>query len=179
MQLIEICLIGAGALLLGLAAYLGKRQADQAELPARKPPPASLSPENAANLQTSLTQLLNELHTLSRDMTVDLEQKLAELKQLLQLADMTLEEMSPAGVQEQLLEDPAIEMQTSKQESVESPEPELQVTVEDEQIPTPAADRYQEIYKMAEKGLTVDEIARRMEMGKGEIQLILSLRKKD
>lgn len=38
-------------------------------------------------------------------------------------------------------------------------------------------DRYEAIYRLADDGITVEDIARQMQMGKGEVQLILSLRR--
>ena len=38
-------------------------------------------------------------------------------------------------------------------------------------------DRYEAIYRLADEGRTVEEIAQQLQMGKGEVQLILSLRR--
>ena len=168
MQLIEICLIGMGTLLLALAFYLGKKHGGRDEPGAREQVVEGLSPEKAVRLQTSLMRLLQELQTLSSDMTTDLEEKLSELKELLQLADTTHEEKSADTPEKE----PSAEMKTEKQK-------ETSETAADEATSPPLSHRYSEIFKMAEEGLAIDEIARRMQMGKGEIQLILSLRQKD
>ena len=68
MLLLEILLIAAGALLLALSAVPGKKQETGAESPAQEQPPAGPSLEASSKLQTSLTELLRELHTLSNDM---------------------------------------------------------------------------------------------------------------
>ncbi|NQU08981.1 MAG: hypothetical protein HQ583_10485 [Candidatus Abyssubacteria bacterium] len=179
MQLIEIYLIAAGAVLLALGAYLSKRRKTGPEPAPDEGSRLALSVENAARLETSLTQLLQELHNLSRDMTTDLEQKLAELKEMLQLADKKLEEIAAAEVEEQPTDRPTMEQEEEREDSPKPFEEELQLTIEDNFAPQPPPDRYREIYEMAEQGLPIDEIARRMQMGKGEIQLILSLREKD
>jgi hypothetical protein len=179
MHLFEIFLISIGTLLLVIAFYLGKRHADGDEYSVHAQLDTGLSPEKATKLQSSLTQLLHELQTLSSDMTADLDQKLSELKELLQLADNTLEEMSPVEIEEQLPIESTVETQAEKEESTESFEPEHQLNAGEESMPLPPAHRYTEIFQMEEEGLPIDEIARRMQMGKGEIQLILSLRQKD
>jgi hypothetical protein len=178
MQSIEVFLIAAGALLLVLAFWLGTREKIEAE-PSPTPQPApGLSPENAARLQASLTELLNEIQTLSRDITFDLEQKLSELKELLQLADRKSEELSSVNSGGRRMREQSAERQTSVESPPDTPDPELQVTVEDD-APTLPPNRYQQIYQLADQGFSLDEIARTVQMGKGEIQLILSLRKKD
>lgn len=177
MEYIEIILITAGVLLLMLAAYFGKRQKAEAAPP--KQPIPGLSADSAAKLQTSLTELVNELYTLSQDVTSDLDQKLSELKELVQLADTKLAEASRTDTDTQFVDRPSEERRTDMEASTRSPDPELQITVENENAPPPPINRYQQIYKMADDGLPIADIARRVQMGKGEIQLILSLRKKD
>jgi len=179
MLLLEILLIAAGALLLALSAVLGKKQETGAESPAQERPPAGPSPEASSKLQTSLTELLRELHTLSNDMSVDLEEKLTELKEVLQLADMKLEEMSTAGIREKQESEPTPEPAAESAAFANAPAPDIQFDEEQDVAPLYLNDRYREIYQMDDEGLPIDEIARRMQMGKGEIQLILSLREKD
>ncbi len=178
MQSIEVVFIGAGILLLVVAYWLGTRIKVEVEsAPAMQAAPA-LSPENATKLQASVTELLNEIQTLSRDVTIDLEQKLLELKELLQLADMKREELSSEMVEDIEVREKTAERQTNKAVSTDRPSPELQITVEDDEAPS-LPNRYQQIYQLADQGYSLDEIARDVQMGKGEIQLILSLRTKD
>lgn len=179
MLFFEILLIAMGALLLALAVYFGKGQEEKIENPVEEQPLAHVSTENAAKLQTSLTVLLNELHSMSRGMTVDLEQKLSELKELLQLADTKLEELSLANAQKRLVNEPTMEPKKEKKDSTDAPLSEVQITTENDTAAPPPSNRYEQIYQMADEEFPVDEIARRMQMGKGEIQLILSLREKD
>jgi len=177
MLLLEILLIAAGALLLAFSAVLGKEQETGAESPAQEQPPAGPSLEASSKLQTSLTELLRELHTLSNDMSVDLEEKLTELKEVLQLADKKLEEISTAGIKEKQESEPTPEPESAA--LANAPAPDIQYDEEQDVAPPYLNDRYREIYQMDDEGLPIDEIARRMQMGKGEIQLILSLREKD
>jgi hypothetical protein len=179
MQFFEVFLIVVGAMLLALAAWLGKRRDEEEDRRAPRQIVSGLSGGNAVKLQTSLTELLNELHTLSRDMTVDLEQKLSELKELLQLADTKLEELSSANSRGRHMGNSPSRQRTDGDSLPKQPHPELQITVEDDDAPPPPPNRYQQIYRMADEGFRLDDIARHVQMGKGEIQLILSLRKKD
>ena len=179
MHSVEVLLIGAGVLLLVFAYWLGTREKVESESgPAMQAAPG-LSPENATKLQASLTELLNEIQTLSRDVTIDLEQKLSELKELLQLADKKREELSSEKVGDMKKREKTAERQTNETISIDKPNPELEITVEDDDAPPLPSNRYQQIYQLADQGYSLDEIARAVQMGKGEIQLILSLRKKD
>ncbi len=179
MQLFEIILIAAGASLLALSVWLGGKRKSNPEPPPREQSPAELSPEATSKLQTSLIELLRELHTLSNDMSVDLEERLTELKDVLQLADKKLEEMSIAGIKEK----PEIEQAPKPPEKTpppaSAPEVEPEPTAEQDDVSPSLGGRYGEIYQMEDQGLPINEIARRMQMGKGEIQLILGLREKD
>jgi len=177
MQTLEIICMLAGVGLLVAVALLGKRQKDDREqrLPDQRQP--DLSPEGSAKLQTSLMELLRELHTLSNDMTVDLDQKLTELKEVLQQADNKLEEIASAGGEEEPAEEnesPLGIEAADPTDGYESEPPEAH----DDDAAAPTG-RYKEIYQMEDEGLPIEEIARRLSMGKGEIQLILSLREKD
>jgi hypothetical protein len=178
MQLIEICFIGIGALLLALAFYLGRRQPDKDKDTARDQAIKGISPEKAVRLQTSLMQLFHELQTLGNDMSLDLEKKLSELKELLHLADTTRGEESTTEPETESSAEPDME-ERGEREEPEPLETEPSSTVEEEIAPPPLSHRYSEIFQMAEAGFPIEEIARRMHMGKGEIQLILSLRQKD
>lgn len=177
MQSIEILLILAGALLLVLSVYLERKHRAETTPPPPKQAAFGLTADNALKLQASLTELLRELQTLGQDVAVDLEGKLGELKELLHLADKKLEELSEA--EDKCAPRQSEQPQKDKQTPLAmKPGPELQITVEDDYPPQPT-NRYREIYRMADEGLSIDEIARRAQLGKGEIQLILSLRKKD
>lgn len=179
MQSVEVLLIGAGVLLLVLAYWLGAREkVEQESAPPVQAAPA-LSPENSTKLQTSVTELLNEIQTLSRDVTIGLEQKLSELKELLQLADMKREELSSEMGGDMETGEKTAERQTTETAPIDTRNPELEITVEDDDASPLSSDRYQQIYQLSDQGYSLDEIARAVQMGKGEIQLILSLRKKN
>ncbi len=178
MQLAEILLIGTGLFMLACAVYLGRRQAIKDAALSHKAV-ADISRENASRLQISLMQLLDELQALSGAMTADLEGKLSELKELLHLADTTIGEMSAS---EPIEDSPSVveeEEHIDREDNDVQSETELQSAAEEKMTPSPLLERYNEIFHMAEEGLTIDEIARRTQMGKGEIQLILSLRQED
>lgn len=169
----EFVFIAAGILFLLAVARMRTDESPTGKSCQPLPAGSEVSAEHAAKLQASLAELLHELQTLSQDVTGDLEQKLSELKELLQVADRKLEELSS---QEQ--EQEGYYLEKLRAEKERTARPELQITVEDADVP-PLSERYKRIYRMADEGLSIDDIARRLEMGKGEIQLILSLRKKE
>jgi hypothetical protein len=178
MSTIEFIFIAAGILLLIAAALLGRRQETEPEPREQKPPQPASSNKDAEKLQISLTELLRELHTLSNEMTVDLEEKLAELKEVLLQADNKLEEMSAATAEDKPTVEPLPESSTETDPLDALLDEEPAEVRENNVAPVPTG-RYREIYEMDDEGLPINEIARRMNMGKGEIQLILSLREKD
>jgi len=179
MLFIEIFFIIAGIGLLCLAFWMGKQREPGGETRIQTPVPSTASINHALKLQNSLNELLHELQGLSQEITDDLEQKLSQLKDLLQLTDKRCEELSSAGHGNG---GAAGKSDARNKESLVIPHPpvsELQVTVEDDEAPPTPSARYREIYQLADEGLSLDEIARHVRMGKGEIQLILSLRRKD
>ena len=178
MEFIEVCLILAGVSLLALAVNWKKRQAAKGETPPSKPIVSGASYENSVKLQKALTELVNELHTLSRDVTLDMEQKLSELKELLQLADNKLEELSLKEAGGRHTDKAAPEWHADNDTGARSYHGEPQNTSDGVEFPSSSSNRYQQVYDMADEGLPIDDIARSMQMGKGEIQLILSLRGK-
>jgi len=178
MALIEIFLILSGVALLVIAINWGNKQKADADSP---PPPPLLSDtsyENSVKLQKALTELVNELHTLSRDVTLDMEQKLSELKELLQLADTKLEELSAKETGGHNADGAPHEWSVDNDGGARLYDHEPQIVPSDADAVPSSSNRYQQIYDMADEGLPIDDIARSMEMGKGEIQLILSLRGK-
>ena len=178
MSSIEFIFIATGILLLIVSALLGRRQETEPKTHEQPPPQPASSNEDADKLQISLTELLRELHTLSNDMTVDLEEKLTELKEVLQQADNKLEEMSAATAEDKPPVEPPPESSTEAGSLDALLDEEPEEVSENNEAPVPTG-RYREIYEMDDEGLPINEIARRMNMGKGEIQLILSLREKD
>lgn len=178
MSNIEFIFIATGIVLLIVSALLGRRPKAEPEPLERQPPQLVPTYEDAEKLQISLTELLRELHALSNDMTVDLEEKLAELKEVLQQADNKLEEMSAATVENRPIDEPLQGLSTETDPLDVLLDDEPAKVAENNTAPVPPG-RYREIYQMDDEGLPINEIARRMNMGKGEIQLILSLREKD
>ena len=171
MLIIELFFITSGIALLGMAFWLGKQDEEQ-EAAGVATIPSTASINHALKLQNSLNELLHELQSLSQEITDDLEAKLDQLKDLLRIADTKCEELAstePGGAG----------AQPSRDEQLEPQPPDLDLTIEDEgTVPAPS-NRYRQIYQMADDGCSLDEIARHVRMGKGEVQLILSLRKKD
>ncbi|GAB4347004.1 MAG: hypothetical protein Kow0099_28720 [Candidatus Abyssubacteria bacterium] len=173
MLFLEALLIIGGIALLTASFLLGRRQ-DGASY-AASPAMPGLSAPNAVKLYSQLTELIHELHTISRDVTFDLEEKLAQLKELLQVADTKLEGLTSADA-------PGFDTQPAAQSDFldETPPVEWDPEADIGRQGSPAhLDRYRRIYELADQGLPIDEISRQVEMGKGEIQLILSLRDKD
>ncbi|RJP22008.1 MAG: hypothetical protein C4520_08920 [Candidatus Abyssobacteria bacterium SURF_5] len=176
MLTLEIFLIISGIGLISLSFWIGKPDQNGE---GKNLVPSNASINHALKLQGSLNELLHELQGLSQEVTNDLEEKLGQLKELLQLADIKCKELSSPGAGNGDAEDD-FDMQAEQEEEYDaSPSEQLIMNEdEDEDEPLLPPGRYQEIYTLADEGRSLDEIARHVRMGKGEIQLILSLRKK-
>ncbi len=178
MYSIEIFFIAAGIGLLALSFWIGQRQNGQSHSGAQTPVPSTASINHALKLQNSLNELLQELQGLSQEITDDLEGKLGQLKDLIRLADNRCEQLAAAGLGNGGQNSFSNLQNEEPPDSGDHPASDLHVTVEDEETPPMPSTRYQQIYQMADEGLSLDEIARQVGMGKGEVQLILSLRRK-
>jgi hypothetical protein len=177
MLITELFFVMTGIALLVLAFWLGEG-ASSGVVGRTTPVPSTASINHALKLQNSLNELLRELQSLSQEVTNDLEEKLGQLKDLLQIADMKYEALSAPDDGNDGNGEPEYQF-AERKPPLEPQNSELELTIEDDEAPPMPSARYRQIYQLADDGCSLDEIARHLRMGKGEIQLILSLRKKD
>jgi hypothetical protein len=122
----------------------------------------SSSPDRSRrDLQESMEKLLLELEQLSREINSQVDTRLRALNLLIREADEKIAQMrrlqglpEDGGPDGQALPSPR-------------PEPHPEVTSE----------RYARVYHLAERGLSVVEIAHELDMLTGEVELILALRR--
>lgn len=122
---------------------------------------ASSLPGAQRELRGSMQELLLELEEASRAINSQVDTRLRALNLLIKEADEKIRELKRlqgAGVDDA----PTVER-------MPPPTPETR--------PDEASDRYALVYAMAERGLSVVEIARDMDMMTGEVELILALRR--
>jgi len=177
MLITELFFVTTGIALLVFAFWLGEGQRSGV-IGRTTPVPSTASINHALKLQNSLNELLRELQSLSQEVTDDLEEKLGQLKDLLQIADMKYEELSAPDDGSDGNGEPEYQF-AERKPPIEPEDSELELTIEDDEAPPMPSGRYRQIYQLADDGCSLEEIARHVRMGKGEIQLILSLRKKD
>ncbi len=120
--------------------------------------PASVGDAAHRQLQQSLTELLLQLEEMSREINGQIDTRLRAMNLLIQEADLKIREL------QRLQGDAA-----APAPRIPAPRPEPR--------PQFASERYAKVYALAEKGLTVVEIAREMKLMTGEIELILALRR--
>jgi len=113
------------------------------------------------DLQNSMEKLLLELEGLSREINSQVDTRLRALNLLVQEADQKIRELRrmqglPEGKGPSVPEIPPPR---------EEPHPEV------------TSRRYAKVYQLAEKGLSVVEIAHELDMLTGEVELILALRR--
>lgn len=123
--------------------------------------PASVGDAQHRLLQQSLTDLLLQLEEMSREINGQIDTRLRAMNLLIQEADQKIREL-------QRLQGDGRPAVTASQR-IPAPRPEPR--------PEFASERYAKVYGLAEKGLSVVEIAREMKLMTGEVELILALRR--
>jgi len=112
------------------------------------------------DLQNSMEKLLLELEELSREINSQVDTRLRALNLLVQEADQKIRELRRMqGLSED--KGPSVPEMPPREE----PHPEV------------TSQRYAKVYGLAEKGQSVVEIARELDMLTGEVELILALRR--
>jgi hypothetical protein len=129
----------------------------------RDSPHRPAAPGDAAHrqLQQSLTELLLQLEEMSREINGQIDTRLRAMNLLIQEADQKIRQL------QRLQGSSAADVAAMPR--IPAPRPELR--------PDVASERYAKVYALAEKGLTVVEIAREMKLMTGEVELILALRR--
>jgi len=112
-------------------------------------------------LQQSMREMMLELEQLSREINSQVDTRLRALNLLVQEADEKIRQLQRLGG---LGDRPGAQFPT--------PPPPRK-----EPHPQAASERYAQVYALAEKGLSVVEIARDLKMMTGEVELILALRR--
>jgi TolA-binding protein len=113
-------------------------------------------------LQQSLTELLLQLEEMSREINGQIDTRLRAMNLLIQEADQKIREL-------QRLQGTSAAEAVSAVPRIPAPRSEPR--------PEVASERYAKVYGLAEKGLSVVEIAREMKLMTGEVELILALRR--
>lgn len=126
-------------------------------------------------LQKTITALLEQLKLESGQVSAQLEVRCLEARELLTALDRRLEEMPPAKRTAKAILDASEAVAAPRRrravvETVEIPAVSAETPVE---IPS----RYQEVYALADEGLSAAEIARQTAFSAGEVELILGLRR--
>jgi len=159
------------ALVLGVGAFfliftrrrIARRQSQSS---AQRRPAARFSPSAAdvgrRGLQESMEKLLLELEELSREINSQVDTRLRALNLLIQEADQKIKELRRL---QGLSDDQGPSVPEGMPPPREEPHPEV------------TSERYAKVYHLAERGLSVVEIARELDMLTGEVELILALRR--
>ena len=158
-----VLVLGVGVFFL---IYTRRRISRRQSQPSQRGPVATRFSHSAADLgrrdlQNSMEKLLLELEDLSREINSQVDTRLRALNLLVQEADQKIRELRrmqglPEG------KGPSVpEMPPPREE----PHPEV------------TSQRYAKVYSLAEKGLSVVEIAHELDMLTGEVELILALRR--
>lgn len=153
-----LLVVGFSAMIMVMA----RRRASKRRAPTAAPRrPRSGAAGGRYEIHKSMQQLLLELEEMSREINSQVDTRLRALNILIQEADEKIRELRRLqGI------------------AGDRPEPA-------EHLPTPKAEphgdetreRYAQVYALAEKGRTVVEIAQKMGLMSGEVELILALRR--
>lgn len=187
----KLVLMGFGAIACVALIYLLVRAFHPVFRNERTPQSGPQRLQRTTQILDAMTSLLERQRALSREITNSIENKARELRDLIRQADET---MSRLGAQAPTSTPPtprpeprpaqtaggaSLETGTGREERAA-----LFGTVRPvSPIATPlpgsklsAVEKRRLVYEYADAGMDIDEIAREMQLGKGEVKLILSLR---
>ena len=128
-----------------------------------------------------MQNVIVELSDMTRQMSAQLETRAAKLEQLMREADTKIAELraiaetvdaSRRPIAEQLTE---IANDVIKSVDAEPSRPSMRLVSDSKPH---SEDRWAEVYRLGDEGLTLPEIARRLARPNGEVELILALRPK-
>ena len=126
------------------------------------------------SLERDMQNVIVELSEMTRQMSAQLETRALKLEQLMHDADAKIDELTRAGEIARCagvaIPGDLLSATVETIESAATPRPTMRLVTEHTE------DRWAEIYQLADAGLTLAEIARRLGRPTGEIELILALR---
>lgn len=125
---------------------------------------ATFTKEELLNWQNTLATMLQETETLSMELTEKLAKHAAEIDGKINIAEEKIKEIKE------------LVNLGSPQQSFSAP---VKAFPRVEQIELPANPRHTKIFELADQGWNITDIAREAKVGKGEVQLILGLRREE
>jgi len=141
-----------------------------------------LGDTSAETLLTRLKELLDEQRTLSHEVSDTIEQKIIEMRRLIKDAGRIQKRISPQGTAETSAQSAAEPI--PREEPTSRSELENLLGTLEPAVPLgptlrelTAEDKRRRVYACADTGMSVNQIARETNIGKGEVKLILSLRR--
>jgi len=140
-----------------------------------------LGDTTAETLLARLKELLDEQRKLSHDISDTIEQKIIDMRRLIREANRIQEQSGPAQNERIVPENPppVIQEQSASRSEIEnllgSLEPAVPLGPTLRELT--AEDKRRRVYACADAGMSVSQIARETNIGKGEVKLILSLRR--
>ena len=142
-----------------------------------------LGDTTADELLASLKELLDEQRSLSHDIGDTIEKKIIEMRRLIKDAGRVQKRVAPQ--QPQIEETPSARTEAlAKAQSTSRTELENLLGSLEPAIPLgptlrelTAEDKRRRVYACADAGMSVNQISRETSIGKGEVKLILSLRR--
>jgi hypothetical protein len=141
---------------LGLAYLMYRSSAKKRRHdPLDRPSGPSLAQQRSVERQ--MQGLLVEMAEMARQISAQLDTRAAKLEELIRQADERIERMAA--------EKASSPVQAGPSERVEPPPPDA------------VAPEHQKIYKLADAGMSTPDIAREMAWPRGEVELVLSLRR--
>lgn len=121
--------------------------------------------EDLINWQNTLATMLQETETFSKELTEKITKHVAELDGKISIADEKIKEIK--------------ELVNLGSPSVQNFTAPVKTFPRVEQMELPANPRHIKIFELADQGWNITDIAREAKVGKGEVQLILGLRREE
>lgn len=171
-----VAIIGVSAAFFGYMYLRGtakkkpKRRDPLEDLPHKK----SLAQQR--NLERDMQQLLLELTEMTRVMNAQIDTKAARLEVLIQDAEQAEQRLRAALGQSAEVNTPVQPLTADKFPAFKN-EPLQNIDLPDPKSPMSPLTRHEEVYRLADDGVSIDDIAQRTSRPRGEIDLILALRR--
>lgn len=136
--------------------------------PKEKDSAATFTKEELINWQNTLATMLQETESLSMELTVKLTKSIEELEGKIKLAEEKIKEIKEL-----------VSLDSAPVQPAAISTPAVKPFRREEQMQLPLNPRHLKIFELADQGWNITDIAREINVGRGEVQLILGLRREE
>lgn len=127
--------------------------------------------------------LLNELTSVSEQVVNDISEKIRAVEEVKPVATAAMPDVQPAGIDPVAIETAERIAKTVAKSQLKKEPKVIDINIHKQTMEAAGSksvgSRFETVYTLAELGYSISEIAKQLKTGKGEVELILSLRHKE